>query len=53
VSKSYRHPCGCRSTDSAWVELCVACKAEHDERHIRAAADKNAREQQKAQQVAA
>lgn len=36
MSRSHRHPCGCRSTDSEWVEMCAACTAEFQERHHRA-----------------
>jgi hypothetical protein len=44
VSRVYRHPCGCKSTDERWIELCQACKAEHDETHSRWHAEHVARQ---------
>jgi hypothetical protein len=56
VSRVYRHPCGCKTTEERWIELCPACKAEHDERHQRAHAEhierQASREAQLAQGVA-
>ena len=45
MAKTYRHACGCRSTDSAWIELCPACKAEHDNTHLRWKAEHIERQQ--------
>ncbi len=39
MSRKFRHPCGCVSTDSAWVSFCAACQLEHDERKRQAQAD--------------
>ncbi len=37
-------PCGCRHNDSNWLRMCDPCKREHDERHLRAKAEKDSAE---------
>jgi len=45
--KGSRERCGCRSTDSKWLELCPTHKAEHDETHKRWNQEKTEREERK------
>jgi len=35
MSKGYKQPCGCRCTDSEWIEMCPAHEAEWQEVHAR------------------
>lgn len=44
MSRSYRLPCGCKSNDTHWLEMCATHKGEFDEIHHRAAAEKAERQ---------
>jgi hypothetical protein len=47
MSRSHREPCGCRSNDSTWLELCATHQAEFAETHQRWQAEHVERQQQK------
>lgn len=32
-------PCGCEHNDTEWLVMCVACRADYDDRHKRWAAE--------------
>lgn len=43
-----REGCGCRHDGHAWLSMCEPCAAEFQERHVRAQAEKDDRDADKA-----
>lgn len=39
MTRAYRLPCGCKSNDTHWLEMCATHRGEFDEIHHRAQAE--------------